>query len=183
MLLAHVLIIDFFLCFGIFHFLSHLLPLIRNLSQSASRQVSITSTLVAERHLAPCFKHWSWFYSLSYTKHFGSLFSGGACFRSPLTLPDTHRKLNQNPLCCGFKSCSVVHFCFCPHRHYSVFESACVVSIFFLHLACDPLCLEQRGIFKAQTHRLCWHEHIPLFHHQENSFILSLPPGVWFIQA
>lgn len=105
-----------------FYFRSHL-PLSRGLCQ----QIALC-TQAGERHLAPGFKHWSWFSSLSSASHFGPLSSGGAGFWPPLLLPDAYRKPKQNPLR------SVVRFCFWPPRpRLGIWVSMCCFGVPFLH--------------------------------------------------
>lgn len=135
-------LIDFFLYFGIFtsNLIFH--EAVAFLSQQVdSCSLSSITTLVGERHLASGFKHWSWFYSLSYAKHVDPCPLWKSQFLATTLTSWYRRKMNQNPSCCGFKSCSVMHFSFCPHWCYSVFESPCVVSIFSFYILPVILCV------------------------------------------
>lgn len=135
-------LIDFFLYFGIFTSDLIFHEAVAFLSQQVdSCSLSSITTLVGERHLASGFKHWSWFYSLSYAKHVDPCPLWRSRFLATTLTSWYRRKMNQNPSCCGFKSCSVMHFSFCPHRCYSVFESPCVVSIFSFYILPVILCV------------------------------------------
>lgn len=173
----------FLFVFWNFHFLSRL-PLSRSLSQPASRQFLSIITLVAERHLAlassteadsipmPCL-----------TQNTLDPFS----LEEPVSGHHSHsltrtEKESEPIMLWLHVLLSRALPLLSTQMPFCIWVSMCF-GFLFLHLACDPQCLKERGIFKVQTHHFYWCEHLPLFHHQDNSFILSLPSGMWFIQA
>lgn len=111
-----------------FYFRSHLL-----LSRGLCQQI-VLCTQAGERHLAPGFKHWSWFSSLSYASHFGPLSSGGAGFWPPLLLPDAYRKPKQNPLCLWSQALlSCAFLLLAASTRLGIWVSMCCLGVPFLH--------------------------------------------------
>lgn len=131
---------------------------------------------MGERHLAPSFKHWNWFDSLSYTKHFGFPLppwepvsrhhSGSLTHTEKWTR--THHAVTSSParLCISVSVHTNTILYLSQHVLFQVF--------LFLHFACNPLCLEQRGFWKC-TLTICVDVNI--------SFFFTPPPGMWFIHA
>lgn len=92
-------------------------------------------TLVGERHLAPGFKYWNWFYSSSFIPSIWVLLLWWSQFLA--TTPAlTHGEMNHNPSCCGFKPCISVSV-----HIYSIYESACAISVFSCYMLPLILCV------------------------------------------
>lgn len=93
-------------------------------------------TLVGERHLAPGFKHWNWFYSLSFIPSIWVPLLWRSQFLATTPAPRHTEKWIRTHHAVAFKQCISV-----PVHIYSIYESACVISVFSCYILPLILCV------------------------------------------